>query len=213
MRPLVDFLPLVNSDQDFLKRNRRNLRRSFGVGGAYVPNRHVQLKDLGAVTVMVVDDSAGMRQLLGSVLQSLGVRHVVAAESGSEALTLSKSKKIDLYILDWEMRPMDGLSLMREIRKVQHQPHAFTPIIVLTGHASPQVVRAALSNGANQFLTKPVVPQTLLNRMLWALNDKRPFVAKGEHYIHAGKDCSVATVAPQVHAAQVPKPTEMWEIE
>jgi CheY-like chemotaxis protein len=163
---------------------------------------------------MIVDDSAGMRQLMSGVMQSLGVRHIQLADSGPEALTLARQHKPDLFIIDWEMRPMDGLTLMREIRRVTNYELAFVPIVVLTAHSSPQVVRAALSHGANQFLTKPVVPQTLLNRMLWALNDRRAFVNKDGFFVHAGKDTpsSVAPAKPAA-AASVPKPTEMWEIE
>jgi CheY-like chemotaxis protein len=172
------------------------------------------MQDLGSLTVMVVDDSAGMRQLMGSVLQSLGIRHVRAAASGPEALTMARQAKPDLFIVDWEMRPMDGLTLMREIRRVTNYAFAFVPIIVLTAHSSPQVVRAALSHGANQFLSKPVVPQTLLNRMLWALNDRRAFVNRDGFFVHAGKDQAPSAVPAQpAQAAKVPKPTEMWEIE
>jgi two-component system, chemotaxis family, chemotaxis protein CheY len=179
-----------------------------------VTDRQVQLKDLGSLTVMVVDDSAGMRQLLGSVLQSLGVRHVQAADSGPEALKLARQTKPDLFIIDWEMRPMDGLGLMREIRRASNQPLALVPIIILTAHSSPQVVRTALTHGANQFLSKPVVPQTLMNRMLWALNDRRAFVIKDGHYVNAGKDAAPnAAPARSQQTTNVPKPTEMWEIE
>lgn len=177
-------------------------------------DRQFQLKDLAALTVLVVDDSAGMRQLLASVLQSLGFRQSLSAEDGSEALYLIRKNRPDLCIIDWEMRPMDGLTLMREIRRVSNYALAFVPIVVLTAHSSPQVVRAALTHGANQFLTKPVVPQTLLNRMLWALNDRRAYVNKDGFFVHAGKD-SGSSVAPARPAAAegIPKPTEMWEIE
>jgi CheY-like chemotaxis protein len=140
------------------------------------------------------------------------LRHVLVADNGVEALTTMRHSKVDLCIVDWEMRPMDGLSLIREIRKGSNQANCFVPIIVLTAHSSPQVVRAALANGSNQFLTKPVVPQTLLNRILWALNDKRPFVLRDGHFVHATKD-TPAAVVPAKPIAQVPKPTEMWEIE
>lgn len=183
-------------------------------GVVCVTERQLQLKDLGTLNVMVVDDSAGMRQLLSSVLQSLGVRTIQAADSGPQALTMARQSKPDLFIIDWEMRPMDGLTLMREIRRVTNYALAFVPIVVLTAHSSPQVVRAALGHGANQFLTKPVVPQTLLNRMLWALNDRRAFVDRGGFFVHAGKDTGPsAAPAMPVQAQMVPKPTEMWEIE
>lgn len=163
---------------------------------------------------MAVDDSAGMRQLLTSVLQSLGVRHVQTADSGPEALALARLTPPDLFIIDWEMRPMDGLTLLREIRRVANTVMAHIPIVVLTAHSSPQVVRAALSNGANQFLTKPVVPQTLLNRLLWALNDRRILVDKAGYLVHPTKDSGAATpVAAPKPGPSVPKPTEMWEIE
>ncbi|HAH08724.1 MAG TPA: hypothetical protein DCL54_01270 [Alphaproteobacteria bacterium] len=181
--------------------------------------RQMQLRDLAGLTVMVVDDSAGMRQLLASVLQSLGVGTVVVADGGPEAMALSKTHQIDLYIVDWEMQPMDGLMLIREIRRVSNFASALTPIVVLTAHSHPHVVRAALTNGANQFLTKPVVPQTLLNRMLWALNDRRPMVEQNGHFVHAAVRAASAPQPksalsiPVAAAVSVPKPAEMWEVE
>lgn len=192
----------------------RGIPEGQGTIGIAVTEKQIQLKDLAALTAMVVDDSAGMRQLMAGVLSSLGFRHIQLADSGPEALTLAKQNKPDLFIIDWEMRPMDGLTLMREIRRTTNSALAIVPIVILTAHSSPQVVRAALSHGANQFLTKPVVPQTLLNRMLWALNDRRAFVDRGGFYVHAGKDAGPST-APAAPTAgpSVPKPTEMWEIE
>lgn len=176
--------------------------------------KQIQLKDLATITVMTVDDSAGMRQLMHGVLQSLGVRHVQLADSGAEALSLARQSRPNLFIIDWEMRPMDGLTLLREIRRVSNNLLAHIPVIVLTAHSSPQVVRAALTNGASQFLSKPVVPQTLLNRMLWALNDRRPWVDRGGHYVHGSKDAhEPAPAAATKPGPSVPKPTEMWEIE
>jgi CheY-like chemotaxis protein len=179
-----------------------------------VGEKQVQLKDLAAITVMVVDDSAGMRQLMASVLQSMGVRHVVSACSGQEALSLGRTQRVDLYIIDWEMRPMDGLTLIKEIRKSEDAATALAPIIVLTAYSHPQVVRSALTNGANQFIAKPVVPQTLLNRMLWALNDKRLHGARKPPTQENSKDPAIVPVpAPSPASATIPTPREMWEIE
>jgi DNA-binding response OmpR family regulator len=180
-----------------------------------VSERHLHLRDLGGIDVIVVDDSLGMRQLLTTVLQSFGVGCVRPAENGLDALKLGREKPADLMIIDWEMRPMDGLTLLKELRRVTNYPAAFTPVLILTAHSQPHVVRAALKHGANQFLAKPLVPQTLLNRMLWALNDRRSFVEQDGFFVHrAGHTEAIPAPTTGLNGtAAPPNPAEMWVID
>lgn len=177
--------------------------------------RQIVLKDLAGIDVLIVDDSAGIRQMLATVLKSFGVGSVRQAANGEEALSILRAKPPKLLIVDWDMRPMDGMTLIRAIRNKANFPNCFIPVIVLTAHSQPHVVRAALKHGANQFLSKPLVPQTLLNRMLWALNDKRPYVERDGYFVHAPpgnqKDGPDSLGVPQGQA--VPAPNEMWMIE
>lgn len=113
-------------------------------------------------TVLVVDDSAVMRQMIATVLQEAGHR-VLLAEGGPQALALARSHSADLVLTDWTMRPMDGGELIAQLRALP--AYARRPIAVLStlsGAAEKAQARAA---GANGWLCKPLNAQTLLDVM------------------------------------------------
>ncbi len=137
---------------------------------------------LSELSVLVVDDSKHMRLLLVSFLRAFGCANVFQARNGAEALDMIRPAMPDLVLLDWEMRPVNGESFLRELRDVENTPHCFMPVVVLTGHAEPKLIKAAFAGGASQLLVKPVKPQLLLERLQWVLQDDRPFERAGEIY-------------------------------
>ncbi len=80
-------------------------------------------------TVLVVDDSATMRQMVTFTLQSAGFE-TIEGENGCEALRVSSGQKVDLVITDLNMPEMDGITLVRELRS--KADFKFTPILLLT---------------------------------------------------------------------------------
>ena len=82
-----------------------------------------------AKTIMVVDDSASLRQVVGIALKSAGY-DVVEAADGRIALSKLGDKKINLIVCDVNMPNMDGITFVRELK--QQASHKFTPVIMLT---------------------------------------------------------------------------------
>jgi len=108
--------------------------------------------------VLVVDDSDDQRMLLRMILQKEGYE-VLEAADGNEALELcEKHSDLRFIITDLRMPGMDGYELIRVLR--QNQIH-YMYIIVVTGIDEKKTVLEALSAGANDFLTKPVLPEEL----------------------------------------------------
>ncbi len=110
-------------------------------------------------TILVVDDSAVMRQLISEMLGTGGY-HVLLAKDGETALALVRKEEVHLVLTDWTMTPMDGGELTRQLRLVMAD--APVPILVLStinGDASKAEARKA---GANGWLCKPIEPETLL---------------------------------------------------
>ena len=108
------------------------------------------------VRILVVDDDTSIRMTLREVLSRENYQ-VMTAASGEEALRLMLEADFDLALLDLKMAGMDGLSLMKEIRR--RSPG--TGLIMLTGFATLESAIGALRQGAHDYLLKPCEPEML----------------------------------------------------
>ena len=109
--------------------------------------------------VLVVDDSATMRRMIMASLRSLGDLTFDQAVSGLEAIERVTLERVDLVVLDLNMPDVHGLEVLRFMRG--HESLKQVPVIVLTTRGDEESRRAALSEGATLFLTKPFRPDTL----------------------------------------------------
>ena len=117
-------------------------------------------------TILAVDDDPLTLLLLRARLELEGLR-MLQASNGQEALDLLKTEHVDLVITDLMMPAMDGFRLIREIQELP-QPTGYVPIIVLSvTHNEEDMVRC-LSAGADDYLTKPLSPQILVEK-LWRI--------------------------------------------
>lgn len=103
--------------------------------------------------VLVVDDVEVNRQLLTKQLGRRGYA-VVEAESGPLALDIIDNEKIDIVLLDIRMPDMDGIEVLRHIRKTHSALNL--PVIMVTAEAMTEVTVEALQSGANDYLVKPI---------------------------------------------------------
>ncbi|MEO5337036.1 MAG: response regulator [Magnetospirillum sp. WYHS-4] len=113
--------------------------------------------------ILIVDDQQSMRGLLRYGLQQLGVRNVVEAKDGGEALQALLANKFDLVISDWNMDGMDGLTLLKTIRS--NPLIKKTPFIMSTGQKDQEKVREAIQAGVNNYVVKPFNVETLKKKM------------------------------------------------
>lgn len=110
-------------------------------------------------TVLTVDDSVSIRQMVTFTLKSAGYE-VVQAADGEEGLAVAKAKSVQLVITDQNMPKMDGLSLVRALRATP--AHARTPILLLTTESSDTMKAQGKAAGATGWLVKPFDPTKLL---------------------------------------------------
>ena len=103
--------------------------------------------------LLVVDDVANNREVLRRRLERLGYE-VVEAEGGRRALDLVAEDGFDLVLLDTAMPEVDGLTVLREIRR--NRSVAELPVIMVTAKATTEDIVTALELGANDYITKPV---------------------------------------------------------
>jgi two-component system chemotaxis response regulator CheY len=110
-------------------------------------------------TVLVVDDSATMRQQTRTLLQTNGYT-VVEAGNGAEGLEAAKGAPVGLVIVDVNMPVMNGIEMIGKLRKMDKYDK--TPIFVLTTESSGNVVSQGKAAGATAWIVKPFNPQILL---------------------------------------------------
>jgi len=112
-----------------------------------------------AKTIMIVDDSASIRQVVSLTLEGAGF-DVISAVDGKDALDKLDGVKINLLITDVNMPNMDGITLVQEAKKLP--AYKFTPMMMLTTEASDEKKQAGRAAGAKAWLVKPFQPPMLL---------------------------------------------------
>ena len=110
-------------------------------------------------TILAVDDSASMRQMVTHVLKSAGYR-TLEAEDGEDALRVARLHRVDAVITDHNMPRMDGLSLVRRLRSMEE--YARTPIMLLTTESSAEMKQKGREAGASGWMVKPFDPTRLV---------------------------------------------------
>ena len=110
-------------------------------------------------SILAVDDSASMRQMVSFTLKSAGYQ-VTEAVDGQDALEKSGTRDFDLVLTDQNMPRMDGISLTRKLR--ENPKFARTPILILTTESSDEMKQVGRSAGATGWLVKPFDPTKLL---------------------------------------------------
>ena len=111
-------------------------------------------------TILTVDDSASMRQMVAFTLQSAG-HNVTQAADGVEALQEAKKGEYNLVITDVNMPNMDGISLTRELRALDN--YKYPPILTLTTEAGTSKKEEGKAAGATGWIVKPFNPEQLLS--------------------------------------------------
>lgn len=110
-------------------------------------------------TILTIDDSASIRQMVSFTLKSAGYG-VIEAADGSDGLHKIAMQSISLVLTDQNMPGMDGISVIRCIRQLPQ--HAHTPILVLSTESSEDLKLRARQAGANGWLVKPFDPMQLI---------------------------------------------------
>ena len=110
-------------------------------------------------SILAVDDSASMRQMVSFTLKSAGY-NVVEAVDGQDAYEKSNTRDFDLVLTDQNMPRMDGISLTKKLR--DNPKFKSTPILILTPESSDQMKQAGRSAGATGWLVKPFDPAKLI---------------------------------------------------
>jgi len=148
--------------------------------------------DLSRVSVLVVEDSQFIRSLIVNSLRVMGVGSMQSVDDGAQAIDFIKlvdndpmkagMMSIDIIISDWEMSPVDGMMLLRWIRRHKDSPDRFIPFMMLTGYSEPKRVEDARTMGVNEFMSKPFTVNALADKLFAIINKPRQFVHTASYF-------------------------------
>lgn len=148
--------------------------------------------NLERLSVLLVEDNAYIRDILESLLKTLGFGWVATAKNGQDAvefLRLIANKPgsggamgVDLIISDLIMSPINGLLLLRWVRTSKDSPNRFIPFIMLSGAADRAYVEQARDLGTSEFLAKPFSVQSVYQKLLLVIDGQRQFVVTRDYY-------------------------------
>ncbi|HOV03064.1 MAG TPA: response regulator [Kaistiaceae bacterium] len=116
-----------------------------------------------SMPVLVVDDYKTMIRIIRNLLKQLGFNDVDEASDGTEALERLKERRYGLVISDWNMEPMTGYELLKQVRS--DASIGKTPFIMVTAESKTENVIAAKKAGVNNYIVKPFNAQTLKGKI------------------------------------------------
>ena len=116
-----------------------------------------------SMPILVVDDYSTMIRIIRNLLKQLGFENVDDASDGSAALAKMQTKRYGLVISDWNMEPMTGYELLKEVRADPGLNK--TPFIMVTAESKTENVIAAKKAGVNNYIVKPFNAQTLKTKI------------------------------------------------
>lgn len=156
----------------FVNRDVGNMRPvgapepAFGALG----KRRNLVSSLLNLPVLVVDDNRHACQLLKTILKAITQAETRDCASPEEAFGVLQEWRPGMLITDFHMSPMDGIKFTRELRANPVHQFRFKPVLLMTAETPSQaLVEQVKDAGVDSMVTKPIVPETLVGRMEWAL--------------------------------------------
>jgi two-component system chemotaxis response regulator CheY len=113
--------------------------------------------------ILIVDDYKTMLRIISNLLKQIGFSNIDEATDGGSALGKLREKNYGLIISDWNMEPMTGLQLLKEVRA--DEKLKATPFIMITAESKTENVIAAKAAGVNNYIVKPFNAETLKKKM------------------------------------------------
>ncbi|MBK6897095.1 MAG: response regulator [Alphaproteobacteria bacterium] len=122
------------------------------------------------INILIVDDYTTMLRIIKNLLKQLGFNNVDEATDGTAALEKIKAKEYGLVISDWNMEPMTGLELLKQVR-ASEAAFKNVPFIMVTAESKTENVVAAKQAGVNNYIVKPFNAETLKTKIASVLGE------------------------------------------
>lgn len=129
-----------------------------------------------SLSVLIVEDSPPMLELVSGVMEVMGVKKIITASDGEAGYERFQKEKPDIVITDWLMEPVDGIEMTLKIRRDPLSVDRLVPVIVMTGFTAITRVEMARDIGVTEFIVKPFTAKELARRIQHIIEKPRDFV-------------------------------------
>lgn len=143
-------------------------------------------------SVLVAEDNNYLRTLMMQALKALGVGNVRTVSDGGEAIEVLQllqkdpmragMMNVDFILSNWQMSPVDGMMLLRWVRRHKESPCRFIPFVMVTGYADKEHVAQARSLGVTEMLAKPFSVDSVAERVLQLIEKPRQFIHTHDYF-------------------------------
>jgi two-component system, chemotaxis family, chemotaxis protein CheY len=132
--------------------------------------------------ILFVDDNKNMHLIVKHLLQAMDITNFRGCLNANNALKMIKSQRPDILITDLKMGSLNGFELIERVRRGEDGCDPYVPILVLSGQTEIETVIKARNAGATEFLAKPASVGSLYDRLVWMIENPRPFI-KAEEFL------------------------------
>jgi two-component system, chemotaxis family, chemotaxis protein CheY len=141
-----------------------------------------ELPQFPDILVLVAEPSVHMRRIIREVLTRSGIRRLLEASDGAEAIEMFATAIPDLVIVDWDMPMLSGEEFIRLARNPHTSPSAKVPILMVLSNPQRHIVEKSISLGVSDLLVKPFSPKALWQRMDSIIKNPVHFTKTGSRY-------------------------------
>lgn len=124
------------------------------------------------MTALIIDDQEFVVNIVRKMMEQIGFGRIETAADGQAGLAAMASVRPHVVLCDIEMRPMDGLTFLKELRDSADRTIRDTPVIFLTSHGRHELVSQARALGADGFVTKPATVNLLRERIEQSIHSR-----------------------------------------
>lgn len=138
--------------------------------------------NLKGLTFMIADSSENIRAIMQGILRGFGATAFVNVGDGETAQNEILAKNVDVLFCEINLPKLDGFSLIKYLRRDETNPARFIPVIILTSHTQLRDVEECRDSGANTVIAKPLIPQTLHDRLSRIAREPRAFIQAPDYH-------------------------------
>ncbi len=145
--------------------------------------------------LLLLDDHQQGASILTQIIRAFGVANYIPCSTIVEARQSVMEHELHLILINANLKEPGVYEFINWLRRFDQPPNCFAPVILLAGHTARSSVERARDSGANVIMAKPVSPTSVLERVIWAAREKRPYVKCATY---AGPDRRFQDLGPPV---------------
>ena len=130
--------------------------------------------NLKNLSVLVVEDNDFMRQIIGKILREFKITDITNAYNGRKARELVHSNNFDICFIDWEIKDINGVELIKFIR--EETDNNYVPIIMITGYSTNDYIKIARDAGITEYVIKPFSAEIIYKKIEEVIRRPRQFI-------------------------------------